>query len=167
MRIPPAAQSRRLPYATLALAIGLLPALTLAACRAPAPEPHDPSVVGIVASRELLAGSRARFGLVSGKTIDIDQSVASNLNGVTPDVGDLLFYGVQPQPWFVGLNPVSEDRFDVYSQPDDAQDGSITFDFGLRLPLAKTYDETGAGQLEAGAPVLYLVNGKGEVIDRR
>lgn len=114
-----------------------------------------------------MTSSTARFGLASGDTIDIDQSVASSLSGGTPDVGDLLFYGDQPKPWFVGLEPAGEDRFDVYSQPDDAQDGSITFDFGLRLPLAATYDETGAGQLEAGAPVLYLVNGKGEVIDRR
>ena len=160
------ADGRRLLGATPALAICLLVALGLAACRPPAPEPRDASIAGIVVSREDPTSTTVRLGLASGDTVDIDHSITPRLRGGIPDVGHLLFYGDQPKPWFVGLTPVSEDRFEIWSQPDDAGDGSITFDFGLRLPLASTYDETGAYQLEPGAPVRYVVNGKGEVIDR-
>jgi hypothetical protein len=138
----------------------------LAACRPPAPEPRDASVVGIVVSREDPTSTLTRLTLESGDTVDIDHLITTGLRGGLPDVGHLLFYGDHPKPWFVGIRRDSEDRFEIRSQPDDAGDGSITFDFGLRLPLNKYYDETGASQLEPGAPVIYLVNGKGEVIDR-
>jgi hypothetical protein len=42
------------------------------------------------------------------------------------------------------------------------------FDYGLRLKRAQTYlEDEAAGQMEPGAPVLYLVNEKGEVTARK
>src|SRR6188474_675926 len=46
------------------------------------------------------------------------------------------FYGDAPKLWFVAIPPDDRGRFVVSSRVDDPSDGSITLDFGLRLPLA-------------------------------
>jgi hypothetical protein len=143
--------------------------LTTVACQPAAPEPHDAAVVGVVASREFPAGGIVRFVLTSGQTVEIDQDVVRSLNGAgTADVGDLLFVGDQPMRWYVTMPRRGVGDFEVRSQPDRTGQGSITFDYGLRLKKAPTYlEDEAAGQMEPGAPVLYLVNDKGEVTARK
>jgi hypothetical protein len=153
----------------IAVAAGAVAAVAVAACQPAAPEPHDPAIVGVVAGREFLAGGMARFVLTSGQTVEINQDAVRSLNGAgTPDVGDLLFVGDQPKRWYVAIRRTPAGEFEVRSQPDRTHIGSITFDFGLRLKKASTYlEDEAAGQMEPGAPVLYLVNEKGEVTERR
>jgi hypothetical protein len=152
-----------------AIAAGALAAVAVAACQPAAPEPHDPAVVGVVASREFPVGGIVRFVLTSGQTVEIDQDVVRSLNGAgTADVGDLLFVGDQPKRWYVTIPRRGVGDFEVRSQLDRTGQGSITFDYGLRLKKAPTYlEDEAAGQMEPGAPVLYLVNTKGEVTARK
>jgi hypothetical protein len=154
---------------TVAIVVGAVAAVAVVACQPAAPEPHDPAVAGVVASRAFPAGGIVRFVLTSGQTVEIDQDVVRSLNGAgTADVGDLLFVGDQPKRWYVAMRRIGLRDFEVRSQPDRADHGSITFDFGLRLKKAPTYLEGEAsGPMEPGAPVLYLVDEKGEVTARK
>ena len=139
-----------------------LVALVMAACRVQV-EPRDPSIFGVVASREFVAGSTLHVVLKSGQALDVDTSGRMrNLYGGMPDVGDLLFYGESPESWFVALDPRGS-TFLVRSRQDDDSDGAITLDFGLRLPLGPTYRAIG-GQFEPDAPVRYTINENGQVI---
>jgi hypothetical protein len=149
--------------AALLLAAALL-AVAATSCGKPEPVPHDASVIGIVVGRTFLAGPEVRFDLDSGQSVTVGQNAVRILSGGTPDVGDLFLSGQRPEPWFVAFRP-SDGRFEVRSQIDRSPDGMITFDFGLRLPMAAAYHSTGQGPMEADAPVLYVVNDRGEVVE--
>lgn len=103
--------------------------------------------------------------LKTGQSIDMSGSVKI-LEGGMPDVGDLLFYGDVPEPWFATFRPDQRGRYQASSRVDGAEDGSITLDSGLRLPLAPTYRELG-GPIEPDAPVRYVINERGEVTELR
>ena len=104
--------------------------------------------------------------LANGETVRLDYDQTRELYGSGPNPADLLIYGEQPSPWRASLGHPHGPGFQVFSRPDDGADGSITLDFGVRLPLADDYLDAGHGQLEAGAPVVYVVNDEGEVIAR-
>jgi hypothetical protein len=144
--------------------------LALAACNplaTPAEPPRDPSAVGVVDSVEAVTTRVADVHLTNGETVRLDYDETRELYGSGPNPGNLLIYGDQPSPWRVSLVRYPHGPgYEVFSQPDDDADGWITFDFGVKLPLAEGYDDDGLGQLEAGAPVIYVVNEEGEVIAR-
>lgn len=149
---------------TLALAVA-------AGCGPAAPVPHDPSIAGVVASREFLGSQTARLVLASGESVEIDYKTAYNLNPNLdePDPGELLFYGTEPDgPWFATAMRGLEGGLELRSQPRGIDpDGTILFESGLRLRIAKNFSESATGPMEAGAPVTYLLNEKGEVTRRQ
>ena len=142
----------------------------VAGCEPAAPVPHDPSLAGVVATREFIAPRTVRLVLATGESIDIDLATARQLDDMGgPDPGDLLFYGSEPDgPWWATALPAVGGGFELWSQlllP--AIDGAILFESGLRLPTAKNFSESVTGPMEAGAPVTYLLNEKGEVTRRQ
>jgi hypothetical protein len=139
--------------------------IVLVGCR-PAVPTRDPSFTGVVASREFVSGSVVRYRLGPGAQLEVDLDIVTTLAGGTPDVGDLLLYGELPQPWLLALEPSAEGGFEIWSRPAQRDDGRLTFDSGLRLPLAPGYRESGNGPVEAGATVQYRLNEIGEVVAR-
>jgi hypothetical protein len=130
--------------------------------------PLDPSIVGVVIRREFVGSRTARFSLETGKEVEIDLEKVDRLvpGGAEPDVGDLLLYGVAgTDAWLVTIRSGSN-GFELRTTPAAARSGSIVFDFGLRLPIADNYHETG-GPMEEGTPATYVVNQRGEVTERR
>ena len=136
-----------------------------------APEPHDPSLAGVVATRDFVSPRTVHLVLVTGESIDLDLKTARNLNPNLdePDPGELLLYGIESErPWFATAFPDVEidGSFELRSQRRPVVGNSIVFESGLRLPLATKFSESLTGPMEAGAPVVYLLNGKGEVTRR-
>ena len=139
-------------------------------CGPSAPEPHDPSLAGVVSSRDFLAPRTIRVVLTSGGSVDIDLATAKNLNPnlEEPDPGELLVYGVEAErPWFASAPPSIDGGFELRSPLRTVADRSILFESGLRLPIADDYSESLTGPMEAGAPVTYLLNEEGEVTRRQ
>lgn len=133
-------------------------------CGPSAPESHDPSLAGVVSTRDFLAPRTVRIVLTSGESVDIDLATASNLNPNLdePDPGELLFYGVEAdRPWFASAAPSVDGGFELRSPLRTVADRSIIFESGLRLPIADDYSESLTGPMEAGAPVTYLLNEEG------
>lgn len=166
---PPAV--RRTARSRFAAVVASLAAIaTVAGCdllARPAEPPRDPTAVGVVESMEAITSRVSAILLANGQTVRLDYDQTRELYGSGPNPGDLLIYGDQPSPWRVSLGRYPHGPgFQVSSQPDDDADGSITFDFGVRLPLADDYLDAGHGQFEAGAPVFYVINDKGEVTAR-
>jgi hypothetical protein len=159
-------RSRALGAVTAALA-GPLLALAFAGCdllAKPAEPPRDPSLVGVV-DRIELSGRTADVALETGQTLRLDLTDVPDLAGSGPRVGELLLYGELPSPWRASLAPTDEgDAFEALTTLDDRADGWVTLGFGVRLPVAAGYRPSGAGPSEPGAPVLYLINEKGQVI---
>ena len=140
--------------------------LGLSACQIGEPLPRDPTVVGVVARIDFVAGRTADIQLTDGQNIVIDLDAVPPLIGSGPAPGALLIYGDQPTPWRATLLRSSRGGFEVRTEPDDASDGSITLDSGIRLPLAHDYRDSDSHQMEAGSGVIYLINDQGEVIER-
>jgi hypothetical protein len=133
----------------------------------PAEPPREPTAVGVVESMDPITSRVSAVHLANGETVRLDYDQTRELYGSGPNPGALLIYGEQPSPWRASLQRYPHGPgFEVFSQPDDSADGSITLDFGVRLPLADGYIDAGHGQLEEGAPVVYVVNEEGEVIAR-
>jgi hypothetical protein len=145
---------------TLALAV-------TAGCKPAAPVPHDPSIAGVVATRDFLASRTVRLVLATGESVDIDLATVRHLdpNAGDPDPGDLLLYGTEPDgPWLATAYPAVGGGFELQSQPRGIDpDGTILFESGLRLPIAGNFSVSVTGPMEAGAPVTYLLNENGEV----
>lgn len=143
----------------------------VAGCEPAAPVPHDPSLAGVVATREFLAPQTVRLVLATGESIDLDFETTRNLNESLdePDPDELFFYGSEPDgPWFATALPYLHGGFELWqSRPKAAVDGFILFESGLRLLIAKNYSESLTGPMEAGAPVSYLLNEQGEVTRRQ
>ncbi len=144
-------------------------ALGMLGCTPAAIEPHDPTLTGVVQAKRFIGARTASFTLAGGGSVQIDLEATQSLRpeGTEPSVGDLLLYGRDARgAWFVAVPPTSS-GFELRVQPAAPSAASLMFDFGLRLPLAANYREGGGGQLEAGAPVIYLINDQGEVAERR
>jgi hypothetical protein len=95
----------------------------------------------------------------------MDLNDVRDLAGSGPRVGELLLYGERPSPWRASLAPTAGgDAFEALTTFDDPADGWINLSFGVRLPVAAGYRPSGAGPSEPGAPVLYLINERGQVI---
>ncbi len=140
--------------------------LGLGGCQIGKPPPRDPTLVGVVAQLDFVAGRTADIRLTNGASIRIDFESVQPIIGSGPAPGDLLIYGDQPTPWRATLVRSSQGSFEVRTEPDDASDGSITLDSGIRLPTADGYRDSDSRQMEAGAGVIYLINDQGEVIAR-
>ena len=139
----------------------------VAGCEPAAPVPHDPSLAGVVATREFMGSRTAHLVLATGESIDLDFKTARNLNESLdePDPDELFFYGTEPDgPWFATAIPYLHGGFELWqSRPIPVDDGAILFESGLRLPIAKNYSVSLTGRMEAGAPVIFLLNEQGEV----
>jgi hypothetical protein len=150
-----------------AIAIFAFCLLLVALNRGPAaPEPHDPSLAGVVLTRDFLSPSTVRLVLETGESLDLDLKAARNLNpnGDEPDPGELLMHGVGPDgPWFATAARSLEGAFQIWSQRRATIGRSIMFDWGLRLPIADNFSVSLTGPMEAGMPVTYLLNERGEV----
>ena len=121
-------------------------------------------MVGVVQSIEFVGPRTAAITLATGQRVQIDFEMAERLYAGAPSEGDLLLYGSDASgPWFVALPP-SGDVFRIFTNLVATDSGTITFEFGLRLPLAPNYHE-GDGPFEPGAPAIYQVNEKGEVTE--
>jgi hypothetical protein len=140
--------------------------LNLGACQVGEPPPRDPMVVGVVERLDFVSGRTADVQLTDGQSIRIDLNAVSQLIGSGPAPGALLIYGDQPTPWLATLVRSSRGSFEVRTEPDDASDGSISLDSGIRLPIADDYRDSDSHQLEAGSGVIYVINDQGEVIAR-
>lgn len=137
----------------------------VAGCQAPSPRPspRDPLVVGVIREVEFLGSRKATVTLHAGATVTVDFAAASSLYGTGPSVGDLFLYGSDASgTWYVEIPP-SGDTFPIFTDlAGTSPDNTITFEFGLRLPLAQNHHE-GYGPMEPGAQVIYHVNEQGEV----
>ena len=154
------------PAAAALIVLNGIAVLALIACR-PAVARREPTVTGVVVSRDFVTGSSVRYRLAPGAVVNVNLDAVATLAGGTPQVGDLLLYGDQPQPWLLGIAPSRDGQwFELWSQPAQSDDGRLTFDSGLRLPVAPGYRESGNGPMEPDAPVLYRLNELGEVIAR-
>jgi hypothetical protein len=164
-----ARRSRALGLLIAALAGSLL-ALILAGCQLltkPAEPPRDPSLVGVV-DRIELTGRTADVALATGQRVRMDLNEVRDLAGSGPRVGELLLYGELPSPWRASLAPTAEgDAFEALTTFDDPADGWINLGFGVRLPIAAEFRDSGVGPSEPGAPVRYLINEEGQVIARQ
>ena len=141
-----------------------------AGCGPAAAEPHDPSLAGVVRTRDFLAPRAIRVVLTNGESVEIDLATAHNLNPNLdePDPGELLVYGVEvDRPWFATALPSADGGFELRSSLRAVANGSILFESGLRLGVAENYSESLTGPMEPGAPVTYLLNEDGEVTRRR
>ena len=157
----------RAPRAVSLLLAGPVLAGGLAACILAPPAPREPTAVGVVESMDPITSGVSDVHLANGETVRVVYDRTRELYGSGPNPGTLLIYGEQPSPWRATLQRYPHGPgFQVFSQPDDSADGSITLDFGVLLPLADDYLDAGHGQLEEGAPVIYVVNDEGEVIAR-
>lgn len=148
---------------TLASAAGVL-----AGCQSPPPRPlpREPSAVGVVRSVDFVEPAIALVTLATGQRVRIDFDTAARLyGGGGPKTGDLLLHGADALgAWYVALPPEG-DTFRISTDLVGTGPGNtITFEFGLRLPLASTF-HMGHGPFEPGAPADYRVNEKGEVTE--
>jgi hypothetical protein len=147
----------------------LVLAVTVLGCTPTKVDPHDPTLAGVVQSRQFIGPQTATFTLAGERSVEIDLESTHSLRpeGTEPNVGDLLLHGVDAgRPWFVAVPPTSS-GCELRVRPVAPSSGRLMFDFGLRLPLASNDREADYGQLDAGAPVRYLINDHGEVIERR
>lgn len=157
----------RLPAAGLALLVLVLAGAAACEPAAPSPSPRTPTVIGVIREVEFLGSRQARITLEIGQQVEIDLASADVLYGGGPKVGDLLLYGVDAGgPWLAELPPAG-DEFRITSPEVGWGPGpTITFpESGLRLRFAPGYSE-GPGAFEAGMPVTYFVNERGELVRR-
>jgi hypothetical protein len=162
------AQATRLHHVLAILVMGLC-LVVASGCGPAEPEPHDPSLVGVVATRDFLTPMTVRLVLETGESLDLDLKTARNLNpnGDEPDPDELLMYGLgSDRPWFATATRSMDGEFEIRSQPRATARGSIMFESGLRLPIADDFSESLTGPMEAGMPVTYLLNDRGEVFRR-
>jgi hypothetical protein len=136
---------------------------------------HNPSVVGVIESRENLNARIWHYELATGESleIDFDEPITLLDDALGGDPGALLFYGEDQDPWYFVLeryvpeDPPHSFRFEASAADDDTH---IVFENGLRLPKAAGFDGRGWPQDgrydspagEAGfAP--FCINERGEV----
>lgn len=159
-----------MPSARTGLLAAVMVLAPVAGCGPAAAAAHDPSVAGVVKSRDFLAPRTILVVLANGESVEIDLATAHNLNPNLdePDPGELVVYGVEDdRPWFATALPSVDGGFELRSSLRTVGNGSILFESGLRLRVAENYSESLTGPMEPGAPVTYLLNDEGEVTRRR
>lgn len=158
-----------------ALALLWLGTILLGVWLEPVPDPHDPSVAGVVAAeatRLMGEGSRWEYRLENGESVTIDYDIAEPLpnSSSTGEKGSLLVYGTtDEQPWYFGM---SELKAGCFALSDKARDegGAILFDNGLRLPKASDFSDRYGykenGRIKGSGPAgteTFCINDRAEV----
>lgn len=141
---------------------GCLPAAT--------PEPLVPTVAGVVAEVEQLAGARVAYRLETGEVVEIDFDKDEVPEGTRSAVqGDLFLSGTNRsgRTWLIGLYPSPVETRPgcfVLEATGIGIDGSIEMSNGLRLKKAADFDPGSAkDERYATERSAFCVDSRGEV----
>jgi hypothetical protein len=130
------------------------------------PEPHSPTTVGLIVSREDREEGRSTLRLASGDTVEVFLTLRRRPS-VAPTMGTLLIFGQEGwgRPWFYALQG-TPDCFHLVEPGAPTDHGNwIRFSFGLELPKAIDYAPPRDDTSES-SPADFCVNAEGEVKGR-
>jgi hypothetical protein len=96
----------------------------------------------------------------------IDLNADLGLKNSNPDRGDLLFFGTEPDTWYLAIPDINDPSCYVVEGWATETIEELHFNFGLVLPKANDFDR-GLGNFTNPAGSQFCVSERGEVLRLR